>query len=64
MQGWKRSEKAQGREGGKRATSRTWRLQNCMMCAATVRSGEDQMVCGRETEEKSVAWGFTCMFLC
>ncbi len=38
----------------------TWRLQNCMMCASTVRRGELQMVCGRETEEKSVAWGFTC----
>lgn len=40
----------------------TWRLQNCMMKARTVSRGEDQMVWGSETEEKSVAWGFTCCF--
>jgi hypothetical protein len=38
----------------------TCRLQNCMMWASTVSKGELQMVCGRETEEKSVACGFTC----
>ena len=34
-------------------------LLTCMIWARMVRMGEDQMVWGRETEEKRVAWGFT-----